>query len=201
MRVRIAASVGPYGAVLADGSEYTGAYAIGTDELRNFHRDRLAALADTGPDLFAVETIPSAAEAQAIVDAMANLGHRVAAWMCFSASSDTSTCAGDAIEDAAAIAASSPAVEAIGINCTAPRHVAGLLRRIATVTDLPLVAYPNRGATWDPVGKQWHDPEPAPTAAMIQDWVSAGARWIGGCCGYDAADIAGLGDVVRGRLI
>lgn len=197
MRTRVAASVGPYGAVLANGAEYTGDYPIGRHELLGFHRERLAILSDTGPDLFAIETIPSVAEAEVIVEAMADLGHRVAAWMCCTARDGALTAAGDPVKRFAEVASSSPAVEAVGVNCTAPEHVESVLARMSTVTDLPLVAYPNHGARWDAMAKAWSDPSPEPDDDTVARWREAGAGFIGGCCGYDPAAIARLGARLR----
>src|SRR5436190_82939 len=60
----IAASVGPYGAFLADGSEYRGDYNLTEGELIDFHRPRVEALIAAGADLLACETIPCLIEAK-----------------------------------------------------------------------------------------------------------------------------------------
>lgn len=179
----VAASVGPYGAALADGSEYRGQYGRTHDELVQFHAERLAVLAGADPDLFAVETIPDAFEAAAVIEALA--AHpKLPAWITFSCKDDATTCGGDAFVDAVRLTASAPSVVAVGVNCTAPEHVGALLSAARTVTDLPLVVYPNAGRTWDAGTREWTgagaDVLPADE---VRGWAETGAQLIGGCCG------------------
>ncbi len=190
--VFVAASVGPYGAVLADGSEYRGDYAIGHRALVAFHRDRLRVLVASAPDLLAIETIPSAAEARAVAEALESLA-TLSSWCSFGCRSGTQTWAGDAIEDAVVAALTIPGLKALGVNCTAPQHIDELLGRIATVTSLPLVVYPNRGAGWDVTTNAWRAAVADPfTVDDVSRWVALGARFVGGCCGFGPDDIATL---------
>ena len=179
----VAASVGPYGAALADGSEYRGQYGRTHEELVQFHAERLAVLAQAAPDLFAVETIPDAFEAAAVVEALAEHSD-VPAWISFSCKDDATTCGGDAYVDAVRLAASAPSVVAVGVNCTAPEHVGALLSAARTVTELPLVVYPNAGRTWDAGTRAWTGAwADALPRDEVRGWAAAGARLIGGCCG------------------
>jgi S-methylmethionine-dependent homocysteine/selenocysteine methylase len=182
----VAASVGPFGAALADGSEYHGRYDAGWDEVRSFHRRRLDVLVDSGPDLYAVETIPTAVEAEIIVDEL--LRHGAApGWVTMSR--------GDELEAAATVVDASGWAAAFGVNCVDPRDAAELLVRAGAATALPLVVYPNRGGTWDAVAKCWvgDDSDPSTTlASRVAAWVAAGARLVGGCCGTDADVVAAL---------
>ncbi len=179
----VAASVGPYGATLADGAEYHGDYAIGPGLLTEFHAERLEILIASGPDLLACETIPSAAEAQAVLTALGRLPS-VPAWVTFSCRNGAETNAGDPIEAAIELATAHPDVVAVGVNCTSPTFVGELLERAARVTDLPLVAYANSGQQWDALHNRWvGPPTPADDLALLQRWLEAGARVIGGCCG------------------
>ena len=184
----VAASVGPYGATLADGSEYHGDYAITDEALRQFHAERLALLAESAPDLLAIETIPSAREALALRDALE--GNTLPAWFAFTCRDDARTASGDRIEDAIAIAASVPGVIAVGVNCTDPVFIGPLLERAASVTDLPLVAYGNAGQAWNAAAGVWEGT--AAASFPVDRWVEAGARLIGGCCGVGPAGIAAL---------
>jgi homocysteine S-methyltransferase len=194
--VLIAASVGPYGAVLADGSEYGGHYDLSPEALAEFHRERLALLIPSQPDLLACETIPSASEAGVLVDALA-AWPGATAWLTFTCRDDATTCAGDRIEEAASVVASSPQVVAVGVNCTAPQHVARLLERIAGVTDLPLVAYPNSGQTWDPSHNRWLGPPiDVRAGGHVAEWRSRGVAVIGGCCGIGPAAIGELAEAL-----
>jgi homocysteine S-methyltransferase len=190
----VAASVGPYGAVLADGSEYRGDYALSNGELVLFHRDRVRLLAETEPDWWACETIPTASEAVAMGLALSAV-RRLPTWMTFTCSSGSQTFGGDRIEDAVTAARSACDLTAVGVNCTAPRFVPELLERIRRVTDLPLVAYPNSGQTWDANNKVWRGD---PGATDVNAWIAAGAGYVGGCCGVGPAELALLVMLARG---
>ncbi|MEQ4546788.1 homocysteine S-methyltransferase [Nocardioides kribbensis] len=187
-RLLVAASVGPYGAVLADGSEYRGDYGLSPTALRDFHARRLDALAAAGPDLLAVETLPDVREAEVLVPLLDDLG--LPAWVSYSVAGGR-TRAGQPLEEAYAVLAGSTSVVAAGLNCSAPGEVAAAVRVAAEVTGLPGVVYPNRGETWDAVAKAWRgerDWDVAPAAG----WVDAGARLVGGCCRVGPADIERL---------
>jgi homocysteine S-methyltransferase len=196
----VAASVGPYGAYLGNGAEYRGDYDIGEDELGEFHLPRLEALAEAAPDAFAVETIPSIAEARAIVRVLERVPD-VPAWMSFSCRDGAHLCDGTPFEQAVGVAASSPSVVAVGVNCTSPLHVASLVE-IAAGTDRLVVCYPNRGAFWDPLRKVWVDPprQDARPSLRPLEWRDAGASLIGGCCGTTPEDIARIAGSLRGAV-
>jgi homocysteine S-methyltransferase len=191
-RCRVAASVGPYGAILHDGSEYRGRYGRTHRELVDFHRERLDVLAASGPDLLAIETIPDVDEAAAIVEVLADHPD-LPAWLSFSADDGQRVCAGQPIEEAVAVAASAGSVAAVGVNCTDPRFVAELVGRVAAAGDLPIVVYPNAGGAWDPADGEWHGGTVAAGTfpdQVVTDWLDAGASAVGGCCGADAAAIS-----------
>lgn len=190
---RVAASVGPYGAVLADGSEYTGRYGLTVGQLRRFHRPRLEVLASAEPDLLAVETIPTLVEVEAICAELDAL--EVPAWVSLSGTG-TSTAAGESLADAFAVAAACPAVIAVGVNCVAPHVVTDALRIAAAVTSKPLVAYPNSGETWDATRRRWTgDPEIA--ATDVRAWIDLGAGYVGGCCRVRPSQITAIAQAVR----
>lgn len=185
----VAASVGPFGAYMADGSEYTGRYHADWAAIRAFHRARLEVLVDSGPDVFAVETIPLRAEAELVVEELRALTD-APAWVTFSCADERSTCGGDEFASAAAAVAS--AVQAVGVNCTAPGHVEPLLRSAQGLT-VPFVVYPNHGAAWDAEHKCWL----GPTGGLelpehLGGWLAAGARLVGGCCGVGAEGVRAL---------
>lgn len=196
---RVAASIGPYGAILHDGSEYRGRYGLTRKQLVDFHRERLDVLAGTEPDLLAIETIPDVDEAEALVEVLSDYPD-LPAWMSFSAADDRHVCAGQSIEQAAAVAASAPSVIAVGINCTDPRYVTSLVERVSATTGLPAVVYPNAGGDWDPADGEWHgaaaEPGGAFPPAAVQDWRLAGARAVGGCCGTDDRAISQIAQLL-----
>jgi homocysteine S-methyltransferase len=189
----VAASVGPYGAVLADGSEYRGDYGLSVRELREWHRPRLDVLADAGADVLAVETIPCLAEVEAICAELVEIG--MPAWLSVTCAG-SSTRAGEPAVEAFAIARDCPAVVAVGVNCTAPRDVAELVCCAAQVSSKPAVAYPNSGEKWDAVGRRWIGARGF-AAGDVTAWVADGARLVGGCCRIRPEDIADISAVVR----
>ena len=191
-RPLVAASLGPYGAFLADGSEYRGDYGLGETELMNFHRLRLATLLEAGPDLLACETLPCLIEARALARLLAEFPD-AAAWISFSARDGAHTCHGERLADCAAWLDDQPQVVAVGVNCTAPQHVPALIHAIGSATRKPIVAYPNSGETYHPDRRCWEGTATcAEFSTAAQDWYAGGARLIGGCCRTTPEHIAAL---------
>ncbi|MFD8723777.1 homocysteine S-methyltransferase [Streptomyces sp. NPDC059629] len=181
----VAASVGPYGAMLADGSEYRGDYGLTVAELTRFHRPRLEALAEAAPDVFAIETIPDMREAEALLIALDGLG--IPAWLSYSIRG-TTTSAGQPLTEAFALARSSDAVVATGVNCAPAADTAPAL---ALLTSLPGVVYPNGGGVWDPGTRGWLGAQDE-IAELAPSWLAAGAALVGGCCRVGPAEIKEL---------
>jgi len=191
-RPLIAASIGPYGAMLADGSEYRGQYRATDAELRSFHRRRLEVLVAAGADVLACETIPSLREALALVEVLAEFPMAVA-WISFSCRDGEHTNEGQRIADCAAELNACGQIGALGVNCTAPTHIGSLLRHLRTRTAKPLLVYPNSGERYEASGKHWHgESGSASLAAGAGDWFEQGARLIGGCCRTTPDDIRAL---------
>lgn len=187
----VAASIGPFGASLGDGSEYHGAYAVEWETVRRFHRERLRILADTGPDLFAVETIPGAVEAEIVLEELA-AASATPAWVSYSCRDAATTCAGDSFADAIALASRAAQVVAVGLNCTDPRHVTALLASATSSTSRPFVVYPNHGRDWDAVHECWIGDGDDHLGHRVPEWWRAGARLIGGCCGIGPDGVRSL---------
>lgn len=194
-RLLVAASVGPYGAVLADGSEYRGDYGLNPAQLRDFHGPRLEVLAAAGPDLLAVETIPDVREAEVLVPLLDELG--LPAWFSYSVA-DGRTRAGQPLEEAYAVLAGSSAVVAAGVNCSAPPDVSAAVRAAVAATGRPAVTYPNRGESWDSAHHAWRGADLFDTSLALT-WWDEGARLLGGCCRVGPRDIAGLAEVLAVR--
>jgi homocysteine S-methyltransferase len=193
----VAASVGPYGAFLADGSEYRGDYGLTESELMAFHRPRLVVLAASGADLLACETIPCLLEAKALLRLLEEFPG-VSAWFSFSARDGSSTNHGEAITECAALLSAHPQVAAIGVNCTAPEFVTDLVQNARAATDKPILAYPNSGETYDAALKRWNGESTCETfTARAQDWYANGARVIGGCCRTTPEHIRELAATLR----
>jgi homocysteine S-methyltransferase len=190
----IAASVGPYGAALADGSEYRGRYGLTVGELAAWHRPRLEVLASAGADVLALETIPDADEAEALVGALDGLA--VPAWLSYSIAG-ARTRAGQPLADAFAVVADAPLVVAVGVNCCDPADVAPAIAVARKVTGKPVIVYPNSGEGWDVAARRWTGRSRF-SAADAARWVSLGAAGVGGCCRVGPAEIAAVTRVLQG---
>jgi len=189
----VAASVGPYGAALANGEEYVGRYGLSVAQLADWHRPRLEVLAGAGADVLAVETVPDVDEAEALVGLIHELG--VPAWLSYTIAG-TTTRAGQPLADAFAAAAGMPEIVAVGVNCCAPDDVEHAVRVAREVTGKPVIAYPNSGEAWDGVRRTWIGSS-GWSAELAPRWVAAGARIIGGCCRVRPDDIATLALALR----
>jgi homocysteine S-methyltransferase len=190
----VAASAGPYGAALADGSEYRGRYGLSVAELVSWHRPRLEVLADAGPDVLALETVPDVDEAEALMTAIAGLG--IPAWLTYSIQGEH-TRAGQPIAEAFAVARDVPQVVAVGVNCCAPSDVRPAIAVAREVSGKPVVVYPNSGEEWDAQRRAWAG-SPQYSPGLPQQWIAEGAMIVGGCCRVRPAGIAGIAQAAAG---
>ena len=185
-RILIAASLGPYGAALHNGAEYHGNYDCTFADLVEFHRDRIDVLAAAAPaespDLLAFETLPSLAEAEAIGQALAP-HPELDAWFSFTCRDEEHVGHGELLRQCAAAVAGFPQTVAIGVNCTHPSLIAGLIAELRAASDKPIVVYPNSGEGWDAQNRCWTgNGDPAAYGSNAAQWRKAGAQIIGGCC-------------------
>ena len=190
----VAASIGPYGAALADGSEYRGRYGLSVAELTAWHRARLETLAEAEPDVLALETVPDSDEGAALMAAIEGLG--LPAWLSYTIDG-ARTRAGQPLDEAFAVARDVAEVVAVGVNCCSPADVPRAIEIAREATGKPVIVYPNSGEGWDARLRTWtggsrFDPDQA------GEWITAGARIIGGCCRIRPADIAALARSVEG---
>lgn len=192
LRPIVAASIGPYGAYLADGSEYSGKYGLTEEALITFHRRRWHILASTEADLLACETIPSHVEAQALARLLIETPKRHA-WFSFSCRDEKHISDGTPLADVVTPLANMTQVAALGINCTPPEYLLGLIAEIRRVTDKPIVVYPNSGETYDTVTEQWQkETRPNNFVISAHQWHQDGAALIGGCCRVHPKQIRSL---------
>ncbi|MGW2478018.1 homocysteine S-methyltransferase [Streptomyces sp. NPDC001665] len=189
--VWVAASVGPYGAVTADGAEYRGRYGLTVRELERFHRPRIEALAAAGPDALALETVPDLEEAQALLRVAGEYGLPV--WLSYTVAGGR-TRAGQPLDEAFALARGHDEVIAVGVNCCDPAEAESAARAAVEATGKPAVVYPNSGERWDAASGAWSGPATF-TPARRAAWEEAGARLVGGCCRVGPATIAELAGV------
>ena len=206
LRPLVAASLGPYGAFLADGSEYDGHYGVRQGVLERFHRDRLNVIASSTANLIAFETIPSFAEVEVILGILDETPD-VWAWLSFSCQDGQHLNDGTPIRKAVGVCSQVDRVAAVGVNCTPPRFMSELISEIRTETNLPVAVYPNSGKVYDAVSKSWRSDSGGTEVVGAEcdhvwgeaaaEWVEAGASLVGGCCRVTAADISG----VRSRVV
>ena len=192
-RPLVAASSGPYGAVLHDGSEYTGQYGIDDKALRAFHAERLPVLDQAGADVLACETIPNATEAKVLAGLLRRM--RTPAWISFACQDGAHLNDGTPLLESARRFRDHPTVVAIGINCTPPQFIEPLIEVLRSAAPgKPIVVYPNSGERFDASGKNWHGTaSPLECAASARRWREAGANIIGGCCRMGPAHIHEMG--------
>ncbi|MFC9591140.1 homocysteine S-methyltransferase [Streptomyces sp. NPDC056944] len=194
--VWVAASVGPYGAMLADGSEYRGRYGLTVGALERFHRPRIEALAEAEPDVLALETVPDAEEAEALLRAVEGCG--VPVWLSYTVEGGR-TRAGQDLAEAFAVAAGNEQVVAVGVNCCDPADAGDAVELAVAVTGKPAVVYPNSGERWDARARGWSG-DMAFDPARALAWAGAGARLVGGCCRVGPETIGALaGTLTRER--
>ncbi|MEU5921137.1 homocysteine S-methyltransferase [Streptomyces sp. NPDC047141] len=193
--VWVAASVGPYGAMLADGSEYRGRYGLTVGALERFHRPRIEVLAAAGPDVLALETVPDADEAEALLRAAEGCG--VPVWLSYTVEGGR-TRAGQDLAEAFAVAAGNDQVVAVGVNCCDPAEAGDAVELAVAVTGKPAVVYPNSGERWDARARGWSgDTAFDPERALA--WAGAGARLVGGCCRVGPETIGALAGTLAAK--
>ena len=184
--VKVAASIGPYGASLADGSEYKGNYGVTKSLLKDFHSKRLELLISTSPDYLALETMPDTFEVEILLELLKDCP--IPFWISYSCTQGNQTNAGQSFQAAVDLAKEAMAV---GINCTKPELITDLLRSASS--SKPFIVYPNSGRVWDAKHKIWTGSSSAGFSnQLISEWIGAGAQIIGGCCGISADEIADL---------
>ncbi|KAE8668239.1 Homocysteine S-methyltransferase 1 [Hibiscus syriacus] len=201
-RALVAASIGSYGAYLADGSEYSGCYGpdVSLDKLKDFHRRRLRVLVEAGPDLLAFETIPNKLEAQACVELLEEENIQIPSWICFSSVDGENAPSGESFKECFDALNKSTKVNAIGINCAPPHFIESLLCKFKELTTKAIVVYPNSGDIWDGRAKKWK-----PSKCFSDDtfelvaprWRDLGAKVIGGCCRTTPSTIRAISKALK----
>ena len=198
---KVAASIGPYGATLCDGSEYRGDYGLSVDQLRTFHRDRMVVLAGAGADLLAIETIPSVDETEALLSLLDEVDGPDA-WISFTGRNEREISDGTSIAEVASMCSRSERVFAIGVNCTAPEYVSGLIDEIRRVSTKRVIVYPNSGEVWDRDHRGWTgEASDRKFIEHAREWSSKGVWAIGGCCRIGPEEIRDLAMVLSAGAV
>jgi homocysteine S-methyltransferase len=179
----VAGSMGPYGATVGDGSEYTGTLHLGREELFAFHAERTRAVARAAPDVLLFETIPTGTEALVIAHVVRELELQNV-WLSLSCADAEHTYGGDRVDRIVRELETFEGIAVVGVNCTAPENVAPLVRTFRSVTTKPIAVCPNLGQHWESGrnGLAGGAPEAA-FIGQVADWLDLGVTHIGGCCG------------------
>lgn len=192
----IAGSVGPYGAYLADGSEYVGDYGVTNQVLYDFHKPRIEALVEAGADLLAVETIPSLQEAQVVCTLLQEFPD-ISAWITFTLKDAVHISEGTSLKECAEILNGYSQIVALGVNCVTTELVSDAVQTLMTTTSKPIIIYPNSGEDYDPKTKTWHGRKQVQINRAAADWAALGAKIIGGCCRTGPEDIREMSRMIR----
>ncbi|XP_051146132.1 homocysteine S-methyltransferase 1 [Andrographis paniculata] len=198
----VAASIGSYGAYLADGSEYRGDYGTNVNlvKLKDFHRRRLQILLQAQPDFLAFETIPNKLETQAIVELLDEEDSQIPSWICFSSVDGANTPSGESFEECLNVINQSSRVCAVGINCAPPHFVLNLIHIFKEFTNKTIVVYPNSGEIWDGIAKRWVPSmcfDDGDFVVLVTKWRDAGAKLIGGCCRTTPSTIRAISQALK----
>ncbi len=197
-RPLIAGSVGPYGAYLADGSEYRGDYDLTATEYQDFHYTRMKLLDQAGVDLFAFETQPNFDEANALVDLLMEKFPQQQAWLSFSVKDEDTLCDGTSLTETIKYFNGAEQISAIGVNCTTLENIQEIIRNVKQVTDKPIIVYPNNGDIYDPETKTWQANSQTDTFKdLVPTWLAEGAQLVGGCCRTTPKDIKEISDFIN----
>ncbi|XP_058058609.1 uncharacterized protein LOC131209538 [Anopheles bellator] len=197
----LVASIGPYGAHLHDGSEYSGNYSssVSQDTIQKWHRSRIEACLETGVDVLGMETIPCKMEAEALLDMMCEDYPNVRFWISFQCKDHLHLANGELFSDAVsslwakARSLRNKNLLALGVNCVNPQIVTPLFKSVnekkLPEARIPLIVYPNSGEVYT-VENGWQGKEDCvPLEHYVSQWIELGAYYIGGCCRTYARDI------------
>ncbi len=193
----IAASIGPFGAYLADGSEYHGNYDVSEETLRKFHEQRIKILDKSNADILACETIPNFKETLVLADILHGVEKQ--AWVSFSCKDESHINDGTLIEDCINILNDHPKVFAIGVNCTSPQYVSEIIKTIKSIIKHKrIVVYPNSGEFYIAKNKTWIGTSSSATfLEMVDEWIKLGADIIGGCCRIGPDQIKSISELIK----
>lgn len=187
----VAGSVGPYGAFLSNGAEYTGDYVVDNSAMKDFHRSRIQNLVDAGVDILACETMPNFAEIESLLQMLEDEFPATRAWLSCTIRDSEHLSDGTPIAKVSQLVDTKPQIIAIGFNCIPEQDISSALKHLQSLTTKSLVAYPNSGEHWNAKERKWEGEraEGQTFAQLVKDWNGSGASLIGGCCRTNPSDI------------
>jgi len=153
------------------------------EELIDIYKEQVSYLVESGVDILVVETMMSLAETRAaLIAAKEACDLPVMVTMTFE--KDGRTLFGTDARTAAIVIESLGAC-AVGVNCsTGPAHMEQIIKDMASVTRIPIIAKPNAGLPYlDENGKTCYSMGAEEFAEEMKVLVNAGASILGGCCG------------------
>jgi len=195
----VAGSIGPYGAYLANGSEYRGDYSLTLEAMKSFHRGRMQALVDAGVDILACETMPSKAEVEALLELLVIEFPGTEAWFTFTLRDGEHIADGTCLSDIAGLFEDVEQVVGLGFNCVPDDLAIAALRKLRPLTEKRLVVYPNSGESWNAAAREWEGSrtEGSNLAHKTLEWWDAGARMVGGCCRTTPGDVQTMCEALK----
>ncbi|MGV2875897.1 homocysteine S-methyltransferase [Macrococcus capreoli] len=196
--VLVAASLGPYGAMLGNGSEYTGAYQVRQSDYIEYHMQRLNILIEAGIRVFAFETIPNIEEVKA-VKALLEDYPDIEAWLSVTLKDSAHLSDGTPIEEVIEVVNGIDNVHAFGVNCTSVKVIDGAVERLLALSEKAIILYPNGGRKYDAVEKVWIDQDDISLIEATVKWKQLGVKIIGGCCQVGPEEIGALSAVLKGK--
>ncbi|PVH13937.1 uncharacterized protein CXQ87_002056 [Candidozyma duobushaemuli] len=207
----VAGSVGPYGAFLANGAEYSGDYGdVGVADLVKYHQEQVAFFVENGDtDLVAFETIPSFDEVKAVFSLMAEPHSSKEFYVCFSCKNSTTLADGTDLKEVIAFVLEQKEKHAsikenligVGCNCVDFELVSGFAAYVsnASSNSLYLVVYPNLGFSNDmsDVSQYGFKSDTEKWRSALEEWCGIETiRLIGSCCSTGPKEIAAARAVV-----
>ena len=195
-RAIVAGSLGPYGAMLGNGSEYTGHYEETEADYIQYHKERLDILIEAGISVFAFETIPNIEEIKAVRTLLLDYPS-IETWISVTLKDHDHLSDGTPLEAVIEVVNEIENVLAFGVNCTSVNVIDAAVDKLITLSAKPLILYPNSGRQYDAVHKVWIDREDASLVEAAPRWKEKGVKIIGGCCQVGPGEIKELGTVLK----
>ncbi|MFA5393306.1 MAG: homocysteine S-methyltransferase family protein [Candidatus Ratteibacteria bacterium] len=183
-RALIAGDIGPSGELLAPLGN------VSAKKLSSGYQKVISVLADSGIDLFLLESFSSIKEAEIIAETVSKKSSLpIVISLTFAIGKrGPRTLMGESPEDT--VRAFGNSIFSLGANCGGGgREALVIISALKKETNLPLWAKPNAGKPRVSEGKTIFPESPEDAAILAKELADAGAKFIGGCCGTTPAHI------------